>query len=879
MSLGVGARLGTYEISALLGKGGMGEVYRARDIRLGREVAIKVLAPALAQDAQFMARFDREAKVLASLNHPNIAAIFGIEQNAIVMELVEGEDLKGPLPIETALSFGRQIAAGLEAAHEKGIVHRDLKPANIKVTRDGHVKLLDFGLAQMTVAPSGDLQTLTMVTEPGMIMGTPAYMSPEQASGQTVDRRADIWAFGLILYEMLTGKRPFGAGQNVAGTVAAVMAQEPDWNALPADTPQYLRRLLKRCLRKDPRQRLQAIGEARIALDQPDDESVIVRRRPSWLPWAIAVGLAIIVAIMAWRTRHAPALRPLVRLNLDLPLDTTLAQDNGGLIALSPDGLRLAVSLLSASGQRRLYTRLLKQSQLTPLAGTEGAVRPFFSPDGRWIGFAADGKIKKVSAEGGATVTVCDGGDRASWGDDGNIVLPLNGGPGLSRVSPDSGNIELLTKLNPGEQTHRWPEVLPGSQAVLFTAHTALFNFDQANIEVVSIKTGRRTVVRRGGYDARYVIAPDGSGRVLYVYQGTLFAVPFDLVRLSVMGAPEPVAEDVSIGSRGADYAVSAAGVMAYVAGKGGQQNRTISWVDAAGKTEPLHTAPGQHLMPRFSPDGKRLVFVTNRGSGSDVWVKDVTQDQPSRLTALEGYNDWPVWTPDGRNIIFRSTSPAAPGIYWVRADGGGEAHRLMDRTLNEIPTSISPDGKRLAFSHRGTSGNADISTAPIEGESANPKLGKPSVFLSTPFMELFPMFSRDGRWLAYLSNESSILEVHVRAFPGPGGQWELPVSGGTMPVWSRDGRELLFESADHRVMAVSYTAKIDSFAFGKPRVWSEARMVTPGTLGTVTTWDLAPDGKRLAALQPLESEKTRTSIAFQLNFNDELQRMTAVGK
>ena len=895
MSLSAGTRIGPYEILAPLGAGGMGEVYRARDLKLGRDVAVKVLPAILSGDAQYMARFEREAQVLASLNHPNIAAVYGVEQGALVMELVPGQTLAdriaaGALPLEEALPIARQIAAGLEAAHDRGIVHRDLKPANVKITPDGLVKLLDFGLAktadeatstssQATISP-----TLSMaMTQAGTILGTAAYMSPEQARGKPVDRRSDIWSFGVVLYEMLTGRALFASGETVTDIIAAVVTREPDWNALPAATPPHIRRLLERCLRKDARMRLQAIGEARIAIEEPDTMPVTAAAaapgsaKGHWWAWAVAAAAVLAGGAGWWRATRPPELRPLVRINVEMSPDLPIsAGSTGGLLALSPDGMRVALTMRGADGKVRLYTRLLHQTQLTPLAGTEDGGTPFFSPDGQWIAFAADGKLKKISVEGGAAVTLCEASSLrgASWGDDGNIVLALSPSGGLSRISSNGGTPAPLTKTTPPERTHRWPQVLPGSQEVLFTAHSGSNNYDNANIEVFSIKTGRRKTIHRGGFSGRYMATPDGSGRLIYMHQGTMFAAPFDLRRLELTGAPVPVLEQVSSsGNGGGDFTVSRSGTLVYLPGQGIAGTWVIGWVDRSGKKQPLHNTPGGYYTPRLSPDGKRLAFTMGASQGFDLWVKDLERDTASRLSFLKSVNNFPVWTPDGKNIIFKSADPASPGLYWVRADGAGEAQRLTDGKMDEFPFSMSPDGKRLAFSAIGTAGSPDLFTALLEGDSAHPKLGKPEPFLATPSVEVQPVFSPDGRWIAYLSLESGSAEVYVRPFPGPGGRWQISTSGGAFPVWSRDGRELLFRAGDLRVMTVSYTARGDSFIAGKPSPWSDLRTMDSGSL---FSWDIAPDGKRLAAFMPgitEDKQKPITHLTFLLNFADELQR------
>jgi Tol biopolymer transport system component/predicted Ser/Thr protein kinase len=874
----IGRRIGSYQILSQLGAGGMGEVYRAKDTKLKREVALKVLPEAFAGDPERMARFQREAEALASMNHPNIAQIYGIEERALVMELVPGKTLKGPLPMETALNYAKQIADALEAAHEKGITHRDLKPSNIMITPAGVVKVLDFGLAAHSREHEQG-ETLTMpATRSGTVMGTAAYMSPEQARGEPVDRRADIWAFGVVLYEMLTGTPAF-ARDTTSDTLAAVLKEEPEWNR----APQKAQRLLRRCLEKDPKRRLRDIADAMGLIDDVTPAVLPPTKPQRVAPWVVAA-VAVFVAAAGWwfATRPAP-LRPLVRLNAEISADTPLA-GAGGVVALSPDGARLALILRDADGKVRLHTRLLEQNQVTALAGTENAFSPFFSPDGEWIGFFADDKLKKISVQGGAAVTLCDAGDPdgASWGDDGSIVAALigSGGSGLWRVHSSGGTCVPLTKLSPGEATHRWPQVLPGSQTALFTASTRLGNYDDANIDVVSLKTGGRKTVQHGGFFPRYLATSNGTGHLVYLYQSTLFAVPFDPSRLALAGVPAPILEDVgsSAGAGGLfafGGAPSGPGTLVYLAGKG--QGLPISWLDSAGKTQPLHAPPGVYRFPRFSPDGNRLAFSMGSGAGMDIWVKDLDRDTQSRLSFVAGVNRSPVWTPDGKDIVFKSTNSPAPGLYWIRSDGSGDAQRLTDGRANEWPFSFSPDGKRLAFTQDGNGGSFDIFTAPIESDPGHVRLGKPELFLGTPFDEGAPAFSPDGRWLAYASNESGTFEVYVRPFPGPGGRSQISKGGGLFPLWSRDGRELLFQTLDLRVMAVGYSAAGDSFAARKPRVWSETRLLNAGG---ASVYDLAPDGKRLAAI--LASDQTGgepTHLTFLLNFFDELRRRVPASK
>ena len=901
MPLSAGDKLGPYEILAPIGAGGMGEVYKARDTRLDRTVAVKVLPDHIAQREDLRARFEREARAVASLNHPHICSLFDIGPGYMVMELIEGETLadriaKGALPLDQALKYAAQIADALDRAHRAGVTHRDVKPQNIMLTRDG-VKVLDFGLAKSAASKPGPTEaTLTKVlTTEGTVMGTPQYMAPELFEGKEADARADIWAFGAVLYEMVTGQKAF-QGKSYSSLVGAILSADPVPMAVPPFTPSWLERLVRRCLAKDPEERYFSMHDVVLDLRTPPPEAVETAPSPSRLGWmaAGALALALVAAGAGWynATRPAP-LRPLMRLNAEIAPDAPLARvaigtgTGGSMLALSPDGARLALTLRGADGKVRLHTRLLHQSQVTPLAGTENAYSPFFSPAGDWIGFFADGKLRKIAVEGGAAVTLCDAprGYGGSWADDGSIIAALDRTSGLSRVPSAGGTPVLVTKLNVGELTHRWPQVLPGSQAVLFTvAAQTGGSYDDANIEVISLKTGERKTMQREGFSARYLAdstGSNGTGHLVYLRQNTLFAVPFHPAGLALIGSPTPVLEDVSSSIvAGGDFAFAPDGTFVYLSGKASTAETSISWVGSLGKTQPLHAPPGVYRFPRFSPDGKRLAFSMRSANGADVWVKDLDRDAPSRMSFLPGANSNPVWTPDGKNIVFRSQNPAAPGFYRIHSDGSGEAKRLTVGKLQETPCSFTPDGKRLAISLQ-NGGSFDISTMPVEAGpepgALGVQLGKAELFAGTPFDEVSPAFSPDGRWLAYASNDSGTPEVYVRPFPGPGGRWQVSAGGGRTPVWSRDGRELLFQAPDGRVMAVGYTARGGSFSPGKARVWTETRL---RNAGNIPNYDLAPDGKRLAAIVADDaSEKLPTHLTFLLNFFDELRRKAPEGK
>jgi len=937
-----GVLLGRYQIEALIGRGGMGEVYRARDTRLRRDVAVKVLPAAFTADAERMARFEREAHLLASLNHPHIATIHGLEEaesvRALVMELVEGPTLgerlrQGAMPLEEALAIARQMTEAIEYAHERGIVHRDLKPSNVKLTSEGAVKVLDFGLAKaLEDAPpveQDDSQSPTpsgRATRAGVILGTAAYMSPEQAKGKAADRRADVWAFGVVLYEMLSGQQAF-TGETASETLAAVLKTEPEWSLLPASVPARVGRMLRRCLEKEPRRRVQAIGEARIVIEDAlagaPEETVAVKLVPFWrraLPWSLALLVTFLLGLWApWRSAPQPESQ---RLSVELGADASLVTDSGPAAVLSPDGSVLAFVARKAAGEKtpfdvfpefapvlvevptQLYVRRLDQLQAAPLAGTGGARNPFFSPDGQWIGFFAGGKLKKVGATGGAAVTLCDAPqDRGgTWSEDGSILFTPGAQTGLWRVSSAGGAAEALTTPDPaaGETSHSSPQALPGGEAVLFTAYGAAGNFEDArlaaNLVVQRLPGGSRKIVHRGGFDGRYL----PSGHLVYMHEGTLFAAPFDLDRLETTGLPAPVLEGVAV-RRAAQFAFSHRGTLVFVPGPSGGAAVPVQWMDREGKLQPLRAVPGVSRTLRFSPDGRRLALDILEGKNWDVWVYEWGRDTLSRLTFDPSGDTAPVWTPDGRRIAFSSAraDQATRNLYWQGADGTGEAERLGESKNIQIPNSWHPSGKSLAFQEQNTQTSWDILILPLEGDDASGwKPGKPTVFLNSPFSELESRFSPDGRWLAYSSNESGRQEVYVRPFipggselrsdagtsdslegarmrtiPGPGGKWQISTAGGTWPKWSRSRRELFYRGEDERIMVSAYTVEGDSFRAEKPRVWSPG-LVPAGPAGP--KFDLHPDGERVAVLKASagEAEARHDHVTLIQNFFDELARI-----
>lgn len=850
----------------------MGAVYRATDTKLNRDVAIKVLPGTFGADPERLARFQREAQLLASLNHPNIAAIYGVEASALVLELVEGQTLaeliaRGPAPMDQALRIAQQICEAIEYAHERGIIHRDLKPANVKVTPEGRVKVLDFGLAKALSAAAGDpvsSPTLTMCSTDGAIVGTAAYLAPEGARGQPADRRGDIWAFGVVLYEMLTGRRLF-SGPTISDTLAAVLNADIDLSAIP----ERVRYTLERCLRKDASQRWQSIGDVRIALQEapPPAPQPLARRNAPWIA-AAAFAMATAASGVGWWRASRPVTRPYQRLNVDLGPDAVF--NEAGMFAISPDGTGLVFTVQTPEGTR-LAMRPLDQPGTLLLPGTENASEPFFSPDGQWIGFFAGGKMKKIATRGGPPVTLCDAPAPrgASWGDNGEIVASFNPTGGLFRVPDHGGTPAALTRPDEnGEVTHRWPQFLPGSRTVLFTSHTG-FDLDNATISALSISSGKWKTVLTGGYGARYL----PSGHLVFAHQETLFAVPFDPDRLEVRGTPLPVLEKDSIASQAifgsGHFDFSRNGSFLYVTGRAREQHPLV-WLDHAGRAEALIPTPAHYITPRFSPDGKRLAVDGFAAAETDIWIYDLQRRTPQRLT-FTGQNYFPVWTPDGSHIVF-SSQRSPLGIWWIRADGGGEAIRLYEAKALVRAHSFSPDGRRLAFSESSPETGTDLWTLPLDiSDPEHPKPGKPAIFLRTPSNEVFPAFSPDGRWIAYQSNESGSEQIYVRPFPGPGGHWQVSTGGGQFPIWSPNRRELFFQNLANQTMSVEYTATGGSFDAGMPRVWSDGHLL--GTV-QVPTLDLAPDGKRFVG-PPFDAAGVRPTVhvTFLINFFDELKR------
>jgi Tol biopolymer transport system component len=919
MALAPGTRLGHYEIVSAIGAGGMGEVYRAIDTTLKRTVAIKVLPDALAADAERLARLQREAEVLASLNHPQIAQIYGLEKGdpstgsgqattALVLEYVDGPTLadrlaEGAIPIDDALPIARQIAEALEAAHEQGIVHRDLKPANVKLRPDGQAKVLDFGLAKLAtreLAPSGPAgltasPTLTIhATYLGVILGTAAYMSPEQAKGKVVDRRADIWAFGVVLCEMLTGRRMYD-GETAAETMARIIERDPDLSGLPSTTPVAVRTVLERCLTKDPRARLQAIGEARIVLDRviaqpqslqenaPDvSRDVSSRRRGDVAAWVLAGVLAITLAVLLglwapWRRIAAPAL---VRVNTDIGADASLSTDVGTAAVLSPNGQILAFAARPADRQTSfLYVRRLDQLVAAQIPGTDDARAPFFSPDGQTIAFFAGGKLKRVAVVGGSVATIADAplGRGGSWAEDGTITFQPNIGSGrasLARV-PSAGGDPVPMKPEENGRA-RFPQALPGG-VVLYTKYSPAGPAGAGEVRI-ELPDGQRRSLFTGGY-GRYV----RSGHLVYLHDNILYAVAFDLERLQPIGQPVPVLEGVmaSQAMSGAQFSVSDTGTLAYLAGgTPALETPAMSWLDASGKVTPLLASGRNWNSPRFSPDGTRIAVEMVEGTNSDIWTYDIKRDSLDRVTfdarALETE---PLWTPDGLRIVFRKGegAGAAPNLYWERADLTGGVQRLTESPFTQTPGSFHPSGKFLAFSQTSNRNSPDIWILPMEGdEKSGWKPGTPTALIATEANENNPQFSPDGKWLAYISNASGPFEVYVRPFPGAGGPWQISTGGGQAPEWSKSKPELLYSTINQEIMVAPYRVEGGGFQRDRPRPWPKARYVLRGPQ---RSFDLHPDGNRLVLALAPENQGAvkRDKLILVFNFFDELRRLVPV--
>ena len=909
MALSLGTRLGPYEIRSALGAGGMGEVYRARDPKLNRDVAIKVLPALFANDPERLSRFRREAQMLAALNHPNIAHIHGLEDSdgipALVMELVEGPTIaermvQGPIPLPEALLMAKQIAEALAAAHEQGIIHRDLKPANVKVREDGTVKVLDFGLAKL-VAPepsgigAGPVTESPTVTSPaatlaGVILGTAAYMSPEQAKGRAADKRSDVWAFGAVLYEMLTGQRPF-AGEDISDTLASVLKSDPDWNALPSDVPPHIRMLIERCLTKDRRQRMADISTALFVMSEPasftprpliaGEQTAAMKRPPLWrrllLPIAGAIVLSAIVGTAVWLMTRQDGPR-VTRFAIAPMGEAALAVDTQSRdLAITPDGTHVVYKGRAGLTDTQFFVHQLDQLEPTPLTGAGRQPRaPFFSPDGRWIGFVEPVPVtlKKVAITGGPALELCrlDSASRgATWGDDGSIIFATAApATGLQRVSSAGGEPTVLTKPDRqrGENDHLWPQLLPGGQAVLFTITAATGGVDASQVAVLDLSTGTQKILMRGGSQAQYV----SSGHLVYVAAGTLRAVAFDLRRLETTGAGIPVVSPVVTMANGtAEFDLARNGTLVYASGGvATPQGRTLVWVDRLGKEEPLKAPPRPYLYPRLSPDGKR-VAVEIRDQENDVWIWSLERETLTPVTSDPGMDQAPVWMPDGRRLVFTSNRDGQVGtLYWQAADGTGPAERLTESPYYQRASAVLPDGRRILLWAGGAGATAtDVMMLTLEKDRPVHPL------IQGPVVDRNAEVSPDGQWLAYESNASGLPEVFVRPFPDVNKERiQVSTAGGVQPLWARNGKELFYTTLTGVLMRVPVTPGT-TWTAGTPTKLMEGLYFRGAGVNDSRMYDVSLDGKRFLMIkQDVPTTQPAPRIVVVQHWVEELKRL-----
>ncbi|MGA7793131.1 MAG: protein kinase [Candidatus Acidiferrales bacterium] len=902
-----GRRLGPYEILSAIGAGGMGEVYKARDTRLDRIVAIKVLPTHLADRSELRERFDREAKTIASLNHPHICVLHDIgHQDGIdflVMEYLEGETLaqrlqKGPLPLEQVLQYAIEIADALDKAHRKGITHRDLKPGNIMLTKSG-TKLLDFGLAKLKqettpVIPDSQLPTMkSAITGQGTILGTLQYMAPEQVEAKEVDARTDIFAFGAVVYEMATGKRAF-EGNTQASLIAKILEVDPPpISTLQPMTPPAFDRVVKTCMAKEPDERWQTAsdlcrelkwiaegGSQIISMTTAAGKGVrsLGRRSLIFGLGTLLLGAAI-SGIAIWNLKPTPS-KPVTRTVINLPPGDRLVGPDQTSIALSPDGKQLAYAALRG-GISQLYLRAMDSLESKPIPGTEGASEPFFSPDGQWLGFFTAQKLKKVSVSGGAAVTL--GGAvfamGGSWSSRGTIVFAPTATSPLLQASDAGGAPQPLTHLEKGDAGHGWPEFLPGGKAVLFGAGTTAAS---SQVAIQSIATGERRNLF-GGMKPRYA----ASGHLIFAQSGTLMAVSFDPQRLEIKGTPVPVVEGVAYSANlaSSQYSISDNGSLIYLSGGTQGTQQRLVWVDRKGAEQPLAAPARVYRQPRLSHDGRR-VAVTVDEQGSQIWLYDLSRGTLTRLTFEGNRNTDAAWTPDGKRIAFESNKEGPQNIFWQLADGSGGLERLTTNDYPHYLLSWSSDGQLLSFVELNPATGRDIWVLRMGDPSASsgqvPSAGSGQVrkvqpFLRTPFDETSPQFSPDGRWLAYISNESGRYEVYVQPYPGPGGKWQISTEGGTEPVWNPNGRELFYRSGNNKMMAVEIATQ-PGFVAGTPRMLFEGQYA-PAPL-TFPNYDVSPDGQRFLMLKPVEqAESALTQINVVLNWFEELKQKVPLGK
>jgi serine/threonine protein kinase/Tol biopolymer transport system component len=860
MPLAAGTRLGPYEILAPIGAGGMGEVYRARDTKLGRDVALKVLPESFARDPERMARFEREAHVLASLNHPNIATVYGFEAGAIGMELVEGPTLTQriggrPLPLDEALPIAKQIAEGLEYAHEKGVIHRDLKPANVKLTADGNVKVLDFGLAKAlelraaAVAANPSISPTLMLsgTQAGLILGTAAYMAPEQARGAAVDRRADIWAYGVVLYEMLSGKQPF-IGPTVSDTLAAVLKTEPEWDAIPLG----MRRLVRRCMEKNPKRRLRDIGEARVLIEDlltgsPEEQPASAPKAGRFSTpirfahWVLTSALLLTTLVISWVYLHqsAPAER-VIRATITLPAKALVHS-----FALSPDG-RYFVLAAQVEEAQRLWLRRLDDLDPLPLPGTEEAQYPFWSPDSRYIGFFAQGKLKKIAVTGGPAQILCDAQDGrgGTWNREGLIVFaPTGAGASLQRVSAAGGAPTGITHAE-GGAVHRFPIFLPDGHRLLYLASTSK-TIDRNGISLAALDSKESRRLLPDASNASYVppVAAGRPAQILFVRNSTLMAQPVNPETLQLAGEALPIVENIGQGLNAGVFKFSVSGddSLTFQAARAFISSQ-LAWFDRNGVQGGVVGKSGYIADFSISPDGKKVALTRNSSpgqlSGSEIWLHELERDTESRFT-FKGYNFGPVWSPDGSSIAYvHSTIDSSTGeVYQKQTSGAGHEELLAQGKIT--PVSWSRDGRFLILTSFGTSSGADLLVMPFDGER------KPVPFVASDFQEYQGRFSPDGTWITYTSNESGRMEIYAEPYPrGSGGVGKRKVStdGGEESNWRPDGKELFYLDPGGRLLAVPVrnSGQKSGFSIGAPIALFDTHLLRFER----PAYRVAPDGK-----------------------------------
>jgi serine/threonine-protein kinase len=909
MTLSSRTRLGPYEVICALGAGGMGEVYRARDTTLNRDVAIKVLPALFADNPDRLARFRREAQLLAALNHPNIAHIHGFEDadgiHALVMELIDGPTLadriaEGPIPVAEALSIARQIAEALETAHNQGIIHRDLKPANVKVRDDGTVKVLDFGLAKLAAPETSDNSpgsparaptvTSPAMTLAGVILGTAAYMSPEQTKGRPADKRSDVWAFGAVLYEMLTARRAF-EGEDVSETLANVLKSEPDWTALPADLPGHVTNLVRRCLAKDRQQRISDIAVALFVMTDdaghaPADRGAIgqiATTPPLWRRLAVlsaaSIALAAAVGAAVWWTMRPGAPR-VMRFAIPQTTAGALSVDAQSRdLTITPDGTHIVYKGAStATSDSYLYVRALDQLEPTVLTTTGMGRAPFASPDGQWIGFVDPSPItlKKVAITGGPAIRLCalDGPSRgATWGEDDNIIFATGVAlTGLQRVSSAGGQPTVLTRPNRerGEGDHLWPQMLPGSQAVLFTITPLSGGTDASQVAVLDLRNphGTPKILLQGGSQAQYL----SSGHLVYVAGGTLRAVAFDLKRLELSGAAVPVVPQVVILPSGtAEFDVARNGTLVYVTGGAHLASpRSLVWVDRQGHEEAIKGVPlRSYVHPRLSPDDTRVALDV-RDQENDIWIWEFGRGTFARLTIDPGNDQMPVWMPDGSVVFSSQTGGTAGSLFRQPADGTRTPERLTE-AVNTRASTVSPDGTRILFSEPAATTGLDVKMLVL----AKDKRVEP--LIQTPFAERNAEISPDGRWVAYESNDSGEFQIYVRPFPDvTKGKWPVSVGGGTQPLWARNGQELFYLGSGNALMSVRVKQDA-SWSAATPTKLIEAPYYRGGGTITSRSYDVSADGKRFLMIKDAAGSGPSAaplSIVVVQNWFEELRRL-----